>query len=299
LPSISFADPRALARAATLIENRRPEATALIAELFAQTGRAVTVGITGAPGVGKSSLVNQLIRQLRSEQQRVGVLAVDPSSAWTGGAILGDRIRMQDHHGDPDVFIRSMATRGYLGGLARGTLELTLLLDAAGADTILIETVGVGQDEIDIARLASVTVVVLVPGLGDDVQAIKAGIMEIADVFVINKADHAGTDKLETEVRLALALVTRHDGWMPPIVRTVATEGRGIPELIQAIRHARTNVTREDQQVQAWRARLLELVKDRLIERIPAETLDREAAEVAARRRDPYTSVETLIKETL
>src|SRR5574341_336599 len=215
-------DFRVLARAATAIENREPEALVLSKELFPLTGRAVIAGITGAPGTGKSTLANALTRALRQKDRTVGIIAVDPSSPFSGGAILGDRIRMQDHHADPGVFIRSMATRGCLGGLARATTDVALLLDAAGMDAILIETVGVGQDEVEVARLADVTVVVLTPGLGDDVQAIKAGIMEIADVFVINKADQAGADRLEREIQAALSLARRADGWAPPIVRTVA-----------------------------------------------------------------------------
>src|SRR5277367_4579811 len=234
-------DIRALARAATWIEERRPEAEALLRELFPRTGRAMILGVTGAPGAGKSTLVDHLTRVLREEGKTVGVLAVDPSSPYTGGAILGDRIRMQQHHADPGVFIRSMATRGWLGGLAAATTEMTMLFDAAGYDVVIVETVGVGQDEVEIARLADVTVVVLVPGMGDDVQAIKAGIMEIADVFVINKSDLPGAEKLDRELKSYLNLSHRPDGWTPPIVHAVANEGKGIAETLAAAReyHAR------------------------------------------------------------
>ncbi len=207
-------DPRALARAATWIEDRRPEAEALLRELFPRTGRALIVGVTGAPGAGKSTLCDQFAKALRAERKTVAVLAVDPTSPYTGGALLGDRIRMQQHHADPGVFIRSMATRGWLGGLAAATTEMTMLFDAAGYDVVIVETVGVGQDEVEIARLADVTVVVLVPGMGDDVQAIKAGIMEIADVFVINKADLPGAEKLERELMSTTSVfrIVRMDG---------------------------------------------------------------------------------------
>ena len=229
-------DARALARAATAVENRTPEAAALLRELKPHAGSAVVVGVTGPPGAGKSTLVNALVRAIRLEGKTAGIIAVDPSSRLTGGAILGDRIRMQAHHADPGVFIRSMATRGSVGGVARATADLALLLDAAGRDFVIIETVGVGQDEVEIAGVADLTVLVLVPGMGDDVQAIKAGIMEIADIFVINKADHAGAERVEREIQGLLSLLNRADGWTPPVLRTVATEGAGVDELLAAIR---------------------------------------------------------------
>ncbi len=285
-------DVRALARAATLIENRPKEAESLLRELFPHTGRALLAGITGPPGAGKSTLVDGLIRALRRENKQVGVIAVDPSSPFSGGAILGDRIRMLDHHADPGVFIRSMATRGSLGGIARATTEMALLLDAARCEVVLIETVGVGQDEIEIARLADVTVVVLAPGMGDDVQAIKAGIMEIADLFVINKADQPGADRLEHEIKAAQSLAKRPDGWKPPIVRAVAKDGVGIEETLAAIRAYREFSRGKRRGVENWSARLREMLRERVLERYAEIDFDAAAAQVAGRRADPYTLIE-------
>ncbi|HXB75757.1 MAG TPA: methylmalonyl Co-A mutase-associated GTPase MeaB, partial [Candidatus Acidoferrales bacterium] len=225
-------DARALARTATGVENRDPQALQTLRDLAPFAGHARIVGITGPPGAGKSTLVDALAAAIRQQGKTVAIVAVDPTSRMTGGAILGDRIRMQQHHADPGIFIRSMATRGGTGGLARATAGLACLMDAAGRDFVIIETVGVGQDEIDISGVAQVTVVVLVPGMGDDVQAIKAGIMEIADIFVINKSDQPGAERVEQEL---LGMLSLADGRQPPIVRTVATEGTGIAELLHAL----------------------------------------------------------------
>jgi LAO/AO transport system kinase len=294
IETIGRGDARALARAATLVESGR--AGELLKELFPRTGRALIIGVTGAPGAGKSTFCDQLVETLRAEGKTVGVIAVDPSSPYTGGAILGDRIRMQRHHGDPGVFIRSMASRGNLGGLARATTDMALLFDAAGRDVVIIETVGVGQDEIDIARLADVTVVVLVPGMGDDVQAIKAGIMEIADVFVINKSDQPGADKLEREIKAYFSLSHRPDGWTPPIVQTVASEGKGIGEALAAIRSYQETGQARAKAAERWGFRLREMLRERLIARLPVADFAEAAGQVAARARDPYTVVDELLE---
>src|SRR5947209_4513524 len=228
-------EDRALSRAITAIENHAPEAEELLRRLFPLTGKAYLTGITGASGTGKSTLVDRLSAHYRAKQEQVGVIAVDPTSPYSGGAILGDRIRMQGHASDTGMFIRSMATRGFLGGLARATAEVALLLDAAGKQQVLIETVGVGQDEIDIVRLADCVVVMLVPGMGDDIQNMKAGLMEIGDIFVLNKSDREGADRLEQEMHAMLSLVMPRDGWHPPVVRTVASENKGIDELAATI----------------------------------------------------------------
>mgnify|MGYP003946289179 CR=1 FL=1 len=258
--------------------------------------------MTGAPGAGKSTLVDQVAKLYRKQDRTVGIIAVDPTSPYTGGAILGDRIRMQDHFADPGIYIRSMATRGSLGGLARTTADVTTVLDASGRDVILIETVGVGQDEVDIVRLADITVVILVPGMGDDVQTIKAGIMEIADIFVINKSDREGAERVEREIRALQTLATRQDGWTPPIVKTVASDGTGVPELSRAIASYEEFLQQENRalkkSVENWQERLVEMLRDAMLDKARAHIgkINALAAEVAEHKRDPYTVVEELSK---
>ena len=258
--------------------------------------------LTGPPGAGKSTLVNQLARFYRKENHTVGIIAVDPTSPYTGGAILGDRIRMQDHFSYPGIYIRSMATRGSLGGLARTTADVTTVLDASGRDIIMIETVGVGQDEVDIVRLADVTIVILVPGMGDDVQTIKAGIMEIADIFVINKSDRDGAEHVEREIRTLQSLATRSDGWTPPIVKTIASEGTGIEDLAGAVANYEAYLREKNlslhKSVENWQERLTEMLRDALLDKARTQlgngNLARLAAEVAEHKRDPYTLVEEI-----
>jgi LAO/AO transport system kinase len=304
ISSLRSGDPRALARAISIVENRQRGFSELLKELFPHTGHARVLGLTGAPGAGKSTLVDQLAKHYREENQTVGIIAVDPTSPYTGGAILGDRIRMQEHHADPGIFIRSMATRGSLGGVARTTADVTTVLDASGRDRILIETVGVGQGEIDIVRLADITVVILVPGMGDDVQTIKAGIMEIADIFVINKSDRDGAERVEREIRAMQSLDIRKDSWTPPIIKTIATEGAGTKELAAAIADYEGYLNKGNllfqKNVENWRERLVEMLRDAMLEEARAQiegpSLDRYAAEVAEHKRDPYSLVEEILK---
>jgi LAO/AO transport system kinase len=294
----------AVARAISKVEDASADSAELMKQVFPLTGRALIIGITGSPGAGKSSLVDKLAGFYRKQGERVGIIAVDPSSPFSGGAILGDRIRMQTLALDKGVFIRSMATRGNLGGLARSTIEAAAILDAAGYEKIIVETVGVGQDEIEIAKTADVCVVVLVPGMGDDVQTMKAGIMEIGDVLVINKADRDGVLRTEKELESLLSFGARSDNWEPPIVKTVAIENKGIEELAVAIeasrefqRHAPAAVERRTA-IARWR--ILELLRERLVMDTLAgdsapERLDRLAAEVATKKRDPYSAVDELM----
>jgi LAO/AO transport system kinase len=304
-------DARALARAISIVENRSTGWSDLLKALFPHTGKARVIGLTGAPGAGKSTLVDQLAKHYRKENRTIGIIAVDPTSPYTGGAILGDRIRMQDHYADPGIYIRSMATRGSLGGLARATADAATVLDASGRDLVMIETVGVGQDEIDIVRLADVTVVILVPGMGDDVQTIKAGIMEIADIFVINKSDREGAERVEREIRALQSLATRklgtiNDRWTPPIVKTVASDGAGTVELAEAIADYEAYLKKENlllkKNVENWQERLIEMLRDAMLEkaraRIDSASLARYAAEIAEHKRDPYSLVEEIVGET-
>ncbi len=301
-------DERGIARAISAVEDERNGSVNLLKAIYPHTGRASIIGVTGSPGVGKSSLVDKLALHYRKVNENVGIVAVDPSSAFSGGAILGDRIRMQRMGLDPGVFIRSMATRGNLGGLARTTADVVSVLDAAGFTRVLVETVGVGQDEVDVVKMADVTLVVLVPGMGDDIQASKAGIMEIADIFVINKSDREGAERLEQSVKAQLELGDREDGWYPPIVRTVATEDRGTDELGGAIEQF-LNFRRERALQQRWREqvaeqRLLDIVRDRLIglarKRVERTgELRQWASQIAERQRDPYSVAEELVASML
>jgi len=302
LDQLRSGDVRTLARAISTVENRAPGWSDLLKALFPHSGKARVLGLTGPPGAGKSTLVDHLARLYRKEDRTVGIIAVDPTSPYTGGAILGDRIRMQQHFSDPGIYIRSMATRGSLGGLARTTADVATVLDASGRDIVLIETVGVGQDEVDIVRLADITVVILVPGMGDDVQTIKAGIMEIADIFVINKSDREGAERIEREIRALQSLAVPQDGWTPPIVKTVASEGLGISELAAAIAEYEAYLQKENlalkKSVQNWQERLVEMLRDAMLEKARQQLGDgnlvRLAAEIAEHKRDPYTLVEEI-----
>jgi LAO/AO transport system kinase len=298
-------DLRSLARAISLVEDDAPAAQALLSACFPHTGDALRLGITGAPGAGKSTLVDQLARCFREQQHTVGILAVDPTSPFSGGAILGDRIRMERHHADAGVYTRSMATRGAMGGLARAAADAALLMEASGRDRILIETVGVGQDEIDIVRLADITVVVLVPGMGDDVQSIKAGILEIADIFVVNKSDREGADRVEKELRAMQSFASSHGSWVAPVVRTVASTGQGIDALVAATNDFTAWLARDghlrERREQQWRDRLVEMVRAELLRGLRAhgmkpEELAGHARRIAARQEDPFATAAEMVK---
>jgi len=298
-------DTRALSRVITRVENRSADSLDILRQLFRHTGKSQIIGVTGSPGSGKSTLVDRLAAEFRKKNNTVGIIAVDPSSPFTGGAILGDRIRMQTLGVDPGVYIRSMATRGHLGGLAAATADVAAVLEAAGKDPVLIETVGVGQDEIDIVRLAEISIVVLVPGMGDDIQALKAGIMEIGDIFVINKCDRPGVEKMERAILGLLSLGHRADGWQPPIVKTTATKGEGVAELLEAIDRYyvffRNSISRSRKKQEAERQRLINLLEERLVntavEQIfPDGELNDLVNAIAERRQDPYSVVEQIIR---
>jgi GTPase len=299
-------DPRAAARLMTMIENGSAESISILKSLYCHTGRAYVIGVTGPLGSGKSTLTDGITEELRRRGKTVGIVAVDPTSPFTGGAILADRIRMQRHSLDPGVFIRSMATRGHLGGLARATNDVVDVLDAAGKEYILIETVGVGQDEIEVVRSAHTSIVVAVPGMGDDIQAIKAGVMEIGDLFVVNKADRDGADKTVTEIEMTLHFGEGTYGWRPKVLKTVAVKGEGVAELTQAILEHQAFLQQREGQRQKGKERsywvFYELLQERLTTRVIEKaarngTLDSLIERIAARETDPYSAVEEVLKK--
>lgn len=299
-------NPRAIARAMSLIENHDPQARDILKALFPHAGQALVIGVTGAPGSGKSTLVDKLTQEFRSQGKTVGIVAVDPTSPFSGGAILADRVRMNAHYNDEGVFIRSMATRGHLGGLSRAAAQIVSVLDAAGKNIIVLETVGVGQDEIEVVKVADVSLVVLVPGMGDDIQAFKAGIMEIGDIFVLNKADHPQVGRAERELQAALSLAERSDGWSPLTARTVATEGAGIQGLIDHIetfeRYRQTAHERVARRKASVERELMELLKDALLEKATRQNgvcdkIHAASEAIRERRLDPYTAVDEIVKD--
>jgi LAO/AO transport system kinase len=301
-------DVRALARAVSLVENDAPSARQILSCCFPYSGAAIRIGVTGSPGAGKSTLVDGLAHRYRAQQATVGVVAVDPTSPYTGGAILGDRIRMQDHDSDPGFYMRSMATRGSLGGLARTSADVAAVIEASGKERLLLETVGVGQDEIDIVRLADVTIVMLVPGMGDDVQSIKAGIMEIADIFVVNKSDREGADRVEKEVRAMQSLASRHGSWIPPVVRMIANKGAGIEELIQVVEQFWSWLAEDGRLMSRreahWRTRVLEMIRHELLREARGHGLTDQALteighQVTLRQQNPYELVPRLVDQLL
>jgi LAO/AO transport system kinase len=312
LAGLDRGERRALARLLTLVEDGTPERLReVVGELYPRTGRARVIGITGSPGVGKSTLTNAIAAELRGQGRSVAILAVDPSSPFSGGALLGDRVRMQSHHADPDVFIRSMASRGHLGGLSFATPQAVLVLDAAGFDDVIVETVGVGQSEVEIAATADTTVVALAPGMGDGIQAAKAGILEVADVFVINKADHGGAGKLESELRGMLEMghaIEDPDGpagWWPPIVRTVAVRGEGLPELVETFDVHGDHLVSSGEGERRARERALHTIREIALEQIRLRfarlddgddpLLDALASKVVTRAVDPYVAADELL----
>ena len=299
-------DPRALARSITRVEEGLEGADELMRQVYPRTGRATVIGLTGSPGSGKSSLVDRLVTEARARDRKVGVVAIDPSSAFSGGAILGDRIRMQDHAKDEGVFIRSMATRGHLGGLSRATSDAIDLMDAAGYDPVLVETVGVGQDEIEVVRAADVVAVVLVPGMGDDIQAIKAGILEIADLFVINKADRPGADRLQAELDYMMSLIASDETARPQILQTVAVRNEGVSELYDGLlRFAESSAgRRQSRRHERAHARFLAVLSERLVagtlsRALPDGQLEALIDDIAERRIDPYSGVEQVLSKVL
>lgn len=296
-------NPRAVAKAISMVEDESRQARELLKKIFTHSGRSVVVGITGSPGSGKSTLVDQMIPLLRKRDKKIGIVAVDPSSPFSGGAILGDRIRMMRHSIDPEVFIRSMATRGHLGGLAKTTGEAITILEAAGKDIILVETVGVGQDEVEVVKLADVVVVVLFPGSGDDIQVFKAGVMEIADIFVLNKADSPETERLERQLKAVLDMGLKKEESIP-VVKTVATEGKGTERLISEIHRFISSKSREQQEAKRKRFiswMLKDIITERILREVAQNIPDSEwegyVEKIFKREIDPYTVAEKLVKE--
>jgi LAO/AO transport system kinase len=305
LEDVLAGDRRAIARAITRVERGGREGREILAQLYRRTGRAQLIGVTGAPGTGKSTLVNQLALEYRRRDRTVGIVAVDPTSPFSGGAILGDRVRMQALSGDAGVFIRSMATRGSLGGLAWTTRDVVAVLDAAGFDVIIIETVGAGQSEVDIADAAHTTIVVVVPGLGDDIQAVKAGILEIANAFAVNKSDHLSADQTVAQLRTMLNMDPNMGDWRPPIIKTIATTGDGVVGLVEAIQEHHTYLV-DSGEKSRWeqahaRSEVLDILQHtllgRALDRVPQEQFNSLVSQVAERQLDPYTAVENLVEQ--
>ncbi len=297
-------DPRSMARLITMVESESGSSQQIMKKIYPYTGKAHIIGVTGSPGAGKSTFLDKLISRIMETGKSVGVIAVDPSSPFTGGAVLGDRLRMQAHSLDPGVFIRSMGTRGSLGGLSRGTYEAALILDACGKDVVLIETVGVGQSEIDIIKIADTVVLLLVPGMGDDIQIMKAGIMEIADVFIVNKADREGSERITREVNIMLDLQEERS-WRPPVIPTIAENGEGVAKAAEAIaghwHFLQTTNEGKRRKYQRLRIEVEEILK-REIAKIAEKAWDRQIEEdilddLFARKRDPYTVSENLLSE--
>ena len=299
--SIRTGDGRSLAKAISMVEREDAEAERILAELYPSTGRARIIGITGSPGAGKSTLVAALAKHYRKQEKRIGIVAVDPTSPFSGGAILGDRIRMAELYTDRGVFIRSMATRGFMGGLARATNDAVDLLDAAGFDIVLVETVGVGQDEVEVIRTVQTNVVVLVPGMGDDIQAIKAGLMEIGDIFVVNKADRPGADKTVNDVTMMMSLAEEHGAWVPPIVKSVASRGEGIADLDDALqKHLEflgTSGELDRRNRERVRIRIETLLKEKFMGRLP--DYEKIVDDVVGKRNDPHRAAENILNEIL